>query len=65
MSVPAGHILVIDDEASLRQTTARILQRAGFEVTTATSGAEGLDLLDRHPFDLVYLDIRMPGMSGL
>ena len=61
----AGHILIIDDEASLRQTTARILQRAGFEVTTATSAPEGLDLLDKHPFDLLYLDIRMPDMSGL
>ena len=61
----AGHILIIDDEASLRQTTARILQRAGFEVTTATNGPEGLALLDRHPFDLIYLDIRMPGMNGL
>jgi len=60
-----GHILIIDDEASLRQTTARILQRAGFEVTTAAGGREGLDLVAQHAFDLVYLDIRMPDMSGL
>ncbi len=60
-----GHILIIDDEASLRQTFARILQRAGFEVTTAANGKEGLALADAHPFDLVYLDIRMPDMSGL
>jgi len=60
-----GHILIIDDEASLRQTTARILQRAGFEVTTAAGGREGLDLVSQHPFDLVYLDIRMPDMTGL
>jgi len=61
----SGHILIIDDEASLRQTTARILQRAGFEVTTATSGREGLALVSQHAFDLVYLDIRMPDMTGL
>ena len=60
-----GHILIIDDEASLRQTLARILQRAGFEVTTAASGKEGLSLVSEHPFDLLYLDIRMPDMSGL
>jgi DNA-binding response OmpR family regulator len=60
-----GHILIIDDEAGLRQTLARILQRAGFEVTTAASGLEGLGLLDQHPFDLLYLDIRMPDMNGL
>lgn len=61
----SGHILIIDDEASLRHTLARILQRAGLEVTTAGSGQEGLDLLGQHSFDLIYLDIRMPDMSGL
>lgn len=61
----AGHILIIDDEASLRHTLARILQRANFEVTTAASGQEGLTLLGQHAFDLVYLDIRMPDMSGM
>ncbi len=60
-----GHILVVDDEAALRQTLARILQRAGMEVTTAASGQEALDYLSRLSFDLVYLDIRMPDMSGL
>jgi len=60
-----GHILIIDDEESLRQTLARILQRAGYEVTTAANGQDGLNLVSEHPFDLVYLDIRMPDMSGL
>src|SRR3990172_11746714 len=60
-----GHILIIDDEASLRQTLARILQRTGLEVTTAANGKTGLALVYEHPFDLVYLDIRMPDMSGL
>lgn len=60
-----GHILIIDDEASLRQTLARILQRAGYEVTTAAGGNEGLALVSEHSFDLVYSDIRMPDMNGL
>lgn len=60
-----GHILIIDDEASLRQTMARILQRAGYEVTTAANGKEGLALIAQHVFDLLYLDIRMPDISGL
>jgi DNA-binding response OmpR family regulator len=60
-----GHILIIDDEDSLRQTMARILQRAGYEVTTAATGTEGLTLVAEHPFDLLYLDIRMPDASGL
>lgn len=62
---PTGHILIIDDEATLRQTLARILQRAGYEVTTAASGEEGLASLAAAHVDLVYMDIRMPSMSGM
>lgn len=61
----SGRILIIDDEAPLRQTLARILQRAGYEVTTAESGEMGLAILSNAAFDLVYMDIRMPGMAGL
>jgi DNA-binding response OmpR family regulator len=60
-----GHILIVDDEANLRHTVARVLQRAGFEVTTAASGKEGLALLSQGVFDLIYMDIRMPDMTGL
>jgi DNA-binding response OmpR family regulator len=63
--ISEGHILIVDDEASLRQTLARILQRAGFEVTTTGGAGEALTLLDQHAFDLVYLDLRMPDMNGL
>ncbi len=59
-----GKILIIDDEVTLRQTLARVLQRAGFEATTAESGEQGLAFLETSPFDLVYLDIRMPGLAG-
>lgn len=62
---PSGHILIIDDEASLRQTLARILQRDGYEVTSVASGMDGISIVTQHPFDLVYLDIRMPDMNGL
>ncbi len=61
----SGRVLIIDDELSLRQTLARILQRAGFEVTTAGSAVEGLDLLSHQTWDLIYMDIRMPDMNGL
>ena len=61
----SGHILIVDDEASLRQTLARILQRTGFEVTTAAGGNEALALISQQSFDLIYLDIRMPDISGL
>ncbi len=61
----SGRILVVDDEENLRHTVGRVLQRAGFEVTTAASGKEGLTLLAQGTFDLIYMDIRMPDMSGL
>lgn len=61
----SGHILIIDDEVSLRQTLARVLQHAGHEVTTAESGEMALSLIAETTFDLVYMDLRMPGMPGL
>jgi len=60
-----GRILIIDDEAALRQTLARVLQRAGFEVTTAENGEQGLDFLKTTDFDMIFMDLRMPGLAGL
>lgn len=60
-----GRILIIDDEATLRVSLTRILRGAGHDVTTAESGREGVEYLSQQQFDLVYLDIRMPDMSGL
>lgn len=60
-----ARILIIDDEPTLRQTLGRILQRAGYQVTTAENGEQGLDFLASTDYNLIYLDIRMPGMSGL
>lgn len=59
------HILIVDDEADLRQTLARILQSAGYEVTTAENGRVALSILNNATLDLVYLDIRMPDIDGL
>ncbi|NJN79299.1 MAG: response regulator transcription factor [Anaerolineales bacterium] len=60
-----GHILIIEDEDSLRKTLARILQQAGFEATTAESAEQGLDYLKTTKFDLVFTDLRLPGIAGL
>ncbi|MDP1546510.1 MAG: response regulator transcription factor [Anaerolineales bacterium] len=60
-----GHILVIDDEAPLRKTMARILQQAGFQVTTAEDAEQGLAFLKTSKFDLILTDLRMPGIQGL
>lgn len=58
-------VLIIDDEASIRDLCARVLTRAGFTVATADNGDEGVRRLEEGPFDLVISDIRMPGVSGL
>jgi DNA-binding response OmpR family regulator len=58
-------ILVIDDEVKLARSLALILQRAGYVVTTASSAAQGLELLQAGAYDLVFLDIKMPDISGI
>ena len=59
------NILIIDDEAPLRQSLARILQQAGFEATTAESANQGLAFIQTTSFDLIFMDLRMPGIAGL
>ncbi len=58
-------ILVIDDEPALRHSLSLILSGAGYEVSEASSGEEGLRRLEAGDPDLVLCDIRMPGMGGL
>ncbi len=58
-------ILVIDDEPAIRDTMRMILEYEGYECLTAGSGAEGLTMAERESPDLVFLDIKMPGMDGL
>jgi two-component system nitrogen regulation response regulator NtrX len=58
-------ILVIDDEPAIRDTMRMILEYEGYECLTAGAGAEGLSLTERESPDLVFLDIKMPGMDGL
>jgi len=65
MRVATKRILVVDDEASIRDLCARVLQRAGFEVTVAGGGEEAVRRLRGEAFDAVITDIRMPGLSGL
>ena len=61
----ASRILVIDDEPAIRETMRMILEYEGYECLTAGSGAEGLTAVEKDAPDLVFLDIKMPGMDGL
>lgn len=58
-------ILIIDDEPNLRRSLGLILQRAGYTVTTASNAAEALQLLQAGPYDLAFLDIKLPDQNGL
>src|SRR5215212_5275886 len=60
-----SRILVIDDEAEIRRSVRMILEYEGYEVVEASSGPEGIALVERQPPDLVFLDVKMPGMDGL
>jgi sigma-B regulation protein RsbU (phosphoserine phosphatase) len=64
-STGAPAILVVDDNESNRDALSRRLERRGYALTTASDGPEALRLLGEQSFDLVLLDIMMPGMSGL
>lgn len=61
----SGRILIIEDEASLRQTMTRIMRQAGCEVTAAANGPEALQRLTASSYDLTYLDIHLPEMDGI
>ncbi len=58
-------ILVVDDDPVIGKSFDRVLTRKGYAVITATSGQEALDKLHSERYDMVFTDIKMPGMSGL
>lgn len=57
-------ILVVDDEAGIRDLVSTYLRKDGFDVDEAADGEEALDRYRRHPPDLVVLDLRLPGIDG-
>ncbi len=58
-------ILVVDDETAIRDTMRMILEYEGYECLLAGSGQEGLQIVERETPDLVFLDVKMPGLDGL
>jgi CheY-like chemotaxis protein len=66
MQTASGCVLVVDDEAVVRRLVCAFLERAGFAVLAAGSGAEALDVFQQHRsvINLLLTDIIMPGMAG-
>src|SRR6202140_893806 len=62
---PTGSVLIIDDEAEIRESLQTLLEMEGFEVDTAVSGEDGLSQMADRPFDLVLLDLTLPGRNGM
>ena len=60
-----GSVLIIDDEAAIRESLQTLLEIEGYEVETASDGAEGLARLADRPFDLVLLDFALPERNGI
>ncbi len=60
-----SRLLVIDDDSAIRDTMRMLLEYDGYEVLLAASGQEGLAMVEKEAPDLVFLDVKMPGMDGL
>ena len=64
-STDNARILIIDDEAAIRDSLETLLTLEGFTVEMATEGVSGMDMLTSHHYDLLLLDLSMPGESGI
>ncbi len=62
---PENNVLVVDDEKIMQDSCSRILLKEGFKVCTAGCGREAIEKFNCNPFDLVLLDLKMPGMGGI
>jgi DNA-binding response OmpR family regulator len=61
----SANILVVDDEQNIRLTLSALLRRVGHTVTTAASGEEAVSLFGSQLFDLMLVDLQMPGINGI
>jgi two-component system KDP operon response regulator KdpE len=65
MTQPRGKVLIVDDESAIRRALRNTLHGMGFEVDDASSGEAALDLVREAGYDVVLLDINMPGIGGI
>lgn len=64
MPAAAARVLVVDDEAAVRELTIRALDRAGFECMPAINGEQALKMLELRSYEVVVTDLRMPNVHG-
>ncbi len=58
-------VLIVDDEDDFRETLLKVLKKRNLNASGAESGPKALDLMDKTAFDVVVLDVKMPGMDGI
>ena len=63
--MPRNSILLVDDEVGIRQSLSAVLREEGYKVETAESGEACLSLLENHSFELILMDVWLPGIDGL
>ena len=64
-AVPTPTLLIADDDPQLRTALAEVFEGQGYQVRTASTGEESLELMDRSPIDCLLIDFNLPGMTGL
>lgn len=65
LSKGCNKILVVDDQESIRKSLFQLLTNEGYEVDTAESGEKALEKLEKKEFNLILINIRMPGIDGI
>jgi two-component system response regulator HydG len=58
-------ILIVDDDISMSKTMAMVLKRKGYQVTVADSGFDAIGMVKKKSYDMIFMDVKMPGMDGV
>ncbi|MCM8796111.1 MAG: response regulator [Candidatus Omnitrophica bacterium] len=61
----ARKILIVDDEAIITKSLQKLLKKEGYDITISQSGADAIEKVKSQDYDLLILDVRMPGMDGI
>jgi len=57
-------VIAVDDEEGMREGIKRILRKKGYDVDVAEDGESAIELINQKPYDLAFIDLKMPGISG-
>ena len=63
--MPDKKVLIVDDELAIRELLAKTVKISGYQPVTAGSGEEALELLRQHEIPVMFIDLKLPGISGM